>query len=150
MLDSRRVLAPAPKVLGPKHISNPDVAPFFLYYDGAYAYALSDLFTPLRLHGNAHTHTHTRTVLSAHAQETSRATCPRSGASQFGWLSRSWSWRGTCTCSSANQVAVKQSSAAVLAEVVGKQSSAAVLAEVAGKQSLSFKIDRHSMPQSEL
>ena len=27
MLDSRRVLAPAPKVLGPKHISNPDVAP---------------------------------------------------------------------------------------------------------------------------
>ena len=26
--DSRRVLAPAPKVLGPKHISNPDFAPF--------------------------------------------------------------------------------------------------------------------------
>ena len=47
MLDSRRVLAPAPKelgpkelgpkhisnpdVLGPKHISNPDVAPFRFY-----------------------------------------------------------------------------------------------------------------------
>ena len=28
ILDSRRVLAPAPKVLGPKHISNPDFAPF--------------------------------------------------------------------------------------------------------------------------
>ena len=28
MLDSRRVLAPSPKVLGPKHISHPDVAPF--------------------------------------------------------------------------------------------------------------------------
>ena len=27
ILDSRRVLAPAPKVLGPKHISNPDFAP---------------------------------------------------------------------------------------------------------------------------
>ena len=26
ILDSRRVLAPAPKVLGPKHISNPDFA----------------------------------------------------------------------------------------------------------------------------
>ena len=31
MLDSRRVLAPAPKVLGPKHISNSDVAPFLFY-----------------------------------------------------------------------------------------------------------------------
>ena len=28
ILDSRCVLAPAPKVLGPKHISNPDFAPF--------------------------------------------------------------------------------------------------------------------------
>ena len=28
ILDSRRVLAPAPKVLGPKHISNPDFVPF--------------------------------------------------------------------------------------------------------------------------
>ena len=28
ILDSRRVLAPAPKVLRPKHISNPDFAPF--------------------------------------------------------------------------------------------------------------------------
>ena len=28
ILDSRRVLAPAPKVPGPKHISNPDFAPF--------------------------------------------------------------------------------------------------------------------------
>ena len=28
ILDSRRVLAPALKVLGPKHISNPDFAPF--------------------------------------------------------------------------------------------------------------------------
>ena len=28
ILDLRRVLAPAPKVLGPKHISNPDFAPF--------------------------------------------------------------------------------------------------------------------------
>ena len=28
ILDSRLVLAPAPKVLGPKHISNPDFAPF--------------------------------------------------------------------------------------------------------------------------
>ena len=28
ILDSRRVLAPVPKVLGPKHISNPDFAPF--------------------------------------------------------------------------------------------------------------------------
>ena len=28
ILDSRRVLAPAPKVLGPKHISNPDFPPF--------------------------------------------------------------------------------------------------------------------------
>ena len=27
ILHSRRVLAPAPKVLGPKHISNPDFAP---------------------------------------------------------------------------------------------------------------------------
>ena len=28
ILDSRRVLAPAPKVLGPKHISNSDFVPF--------------------------------------------------------------------------------------------------------------------------
>ena len=28
ILDSTRVLAQAPKVLGPKHISNPDFAPF--------------------------------------------------------------------------------------------------------------------------
>ena len=28
ILDSRRVLAPAPKVLGPKHVSYPDFAPF--------------------------------------------------------------------------------------------------------------------------
>ena len=29
ILDSRRVLAPAPKVLRPKHISNPDFPPFW-------------------------------------------------------------------------------------------------------------------------
>ena len=28
IMDSRRVIAPEPKVLGPKYISNPDFAPF--------------------------------------------------------------------------------------------------------------------------
>ena len=31
ILDSRRVLAPKPKGLGPKHISNPDFAPFLTH-----------------------------------------------------------------------------------------------------------------------